>query len=58
MTLSNAARARMLARLLSKLMEHQGLTDFRIPIKDLDNAREFGLVVDGTTLIVALGDKS
>lgn len=60
--MSNASRARMLARVVAWLLEERrertGEPDVKIPLADLDKLQSsMGMTVEDGQLLLALGDK-
>ena len=56
-TMSNAAKARHLARVIAVMMQRAGVTEIKIPVKELENLPALGYAMDDDMLVVALGDK-
>lgn len=58
-SMSNKARARYLARIISVLVDqgYPGTREVRIPIKKLEECADVGMVLDEGELVIALGDK-
>lgn len=56
MEMSNKKKAIYLARVIAALLRREGVTDVRIPLKELEDLPSLGFVVEDDVVIVALGE--
>lgn len=54
--LSNAAKVRMLSRIIVALMNRLGVEELRLEMVELENLRAFGMAYEDDQVLLALGD--
>lgn len=54
--LSNAAKVRMLSRIVVALMNRLGADELRLEMTELEDLRAFGMAYDTGCVLLALGD--
>jgi hypothetical protein len=54
--LSNAAKVRMISRIVVALMNRLGEDEMRLEMSELEDLRAFGMAYDNGSVLLALGD--